>query len=61
MIKQSVIIISLPVCVTLCYDKTVSDIKQSVIIISLPVCVTLCYDKTVSDNNISASVCDSVL
>ena len=36
-------------------------IKQSGIMMSLPVCVTLCYDKTVSDNNISASVCDSVL
>ena len=36
-------------------------IKQSVIIISLPVCVTLCYDKTVRDNDVSASVCDSVL
>ena len=36
-------------------------IKQSGIIISLPVCVTLCYDKTVRDNDVSASVCDSVL
>ena len=36
-------------------------IKQSGIMMSLSMCVTPCYEKTVKDNDVSASVCDSML